>query len=262
MRLSDVLSKPPKSEFVQVDAFLLNKKGDIGQQVNLEVGKVALNFFCSNCDDTRTYYSKGKLCCIFVNERIISIDCVLNCDCGSSVQMWFLVESEERITGAVPKVRILKRNEKLSSGVKFDISKYGEYSELLMSAQRAFRERLGAGAIVYLRKAYEKITKDTADAVGIDYKKHSTGNPKNFAELLKTVDEQCHIIPREFSENRYTLFQELSGVVHGEFDEELGLLKFESLYRLVVGILENVKNNGELRQAATALGWTAREEAI
>lgn len=33
MRLSDVLSKPPKQEFVQTDGFLLNKKGIIGQQV-------------------------------------------------------------------------------------------------------------------------------------------------------------------------------------------------------------------------------------
>lgn len=41
MRLSDVLSKPPKREYIQVDGVLKGKKGNIGQQVDLTVGNIA-----------------------------------------------------------------------------------------------------------------------------------------------------------------------------------------------------------------------------
>ena len=44
-------------------------------------------------------------------------------------------------------------------------------------------------------------------------------------------------------------------MVHGEYDEELGLRKFEPQNRLVVGVLENVKNKEELKEAIGALGW-------
>ena len=57
------------------------------------------------------------------------------------------------------------------------------------------------------------------------------------------------------SANKYKLFQELSNVVHGEYDENLGLAKFDSLYRLVIGILDNVNNHKEIIEATTALGW-------
>ena len=40
MRLSDVLSKPPNKEYVQIDAFLLNKTGKTGQKVDISVGKI------------------------------------------------------------------------------------------------------------------------------------------------------------------------------------------------------------------------------
>jgi len=73
--------------------------------------------------------------------------------------------------------------------------------------------------------------------------------------LLQEVDRQCSIIPREFSENGYRLFGELSDVVHGEYNEDLALLKYESLHRLIVGVLDNVKNNNELMAAVGSLGW-------
>lgn len=259
MRLNDVLSKPPKREYVEVDGFLVNKKGDIGQQVKLDVGQVMLNYFCTRCEDARTFTSKGKLCCVFVNRHIISIDCVLTCSCGVNSQTWFLVECEEDICGHAPKIRILKRSDKLSNLVKVHNDRYGEFSSLLDNAEHAYREDLGAGAIVYLRKAFEKITVQTAEAMGIDYDKYEGGNPKNFRVLLEEVDGKCSIIPMEFSKNRYKLFRELSSVVHGEADEEMGLSKFEPLHRLVIGILENVRNSGELRNAVKSLGW---EETI
>ena len=126
MRLGDVLSKVPKREYIQVDGFLLNKKGNVGQQVALEVGQVALNYFCTQCEDVRTFYSTGKLSSIFVNGQLISIDCVLSCGCKATVQAWFLVESEDDICGLAPKVRILKRSEKLSDAVKINTNQYGD----------------------------------------------------------------------------------------------------------------------------------------
>lgn len=259
MRLSDVLSKPPKQEFVQTDGFLINKKGVIGQQVTLSVGKVMLNYYCSNCEDIRTFTSKGKLSCVFVNKQIVSIDCVLTCGCGATVQAWFLIECEEDICFQAPKIRIIKRSEKLSSAVKINNERYGNFTGLLEKAERAFREDLGAGSIVYLRKAFEKITVQTAEAMGITYDKHEGGNPKNFRVLLEKVDKKSSIVPKEFSRNGYKLFRELSGVIHGDYDENLGLNKYEPLHRLVIGILENVMNSLELRNAVISLGWEENE---
>ncbi len=258
MNLGDVLSKPPKSEFTQVDSFLLNKKGDTGQQVTLSAGKVMLNYFCSRCDDTRTFISKGKLSCVFVDKKTISIDCVITCGCGSSVQIWFLIESDDDIRSQAPNIRILKRSEKLSNNVLTDKSNYNEFSDLLEKSQRAYRDRLGAGSMVYLRKIFEQVTAQAADGSGIS-RTNTKGYKKNFKELLKEVDRQCSIIPREFSENGYKLFGELSEIVHGKFDEELALEKYESLNRLIVGVLDNVKNNKELMQAIGTLGWNQED---
>lgn len=254
MQLSDVLSKHPNKEYKQISGFLLNKKGLAGQKVDVSVGSVALNFYCKNCEDLRTFYSKPSLSCIFVNKHIVSIDCVLTCGCGTSVPAWFLVESNNDITGPAPEVRIMKKNARLSEYVT-NTHRYGEYSILLDKAELAYNEGLGAGAIVYLRKVFEKITVQFAKTMNIEYSQHQGGNPKNFKELLIKVDKQCSIIPAEFSANGYKLFQELSNVVHGAYDEDLGLLKFDPLYRLVIGILDNVKNRQEILEATTALGW-------
>lgn len=254
MQLSDVLSKHPDKEYKQIDGFLINKKGMAGQKVDVSVGSVALNFYCKNCEDMRTFYSKPSLSCIFVNKNIVSIDCMLTCRCGTSVPAWFLVESNNDITGLAPEVRIMKKNARLSEHVT-NSPRYGEYSTLLDKAELAYNEGLGAEAIVYLRKVFEKITIQSAEAMNIEYSKHPGGNPRNFKDLLIKVDKQCSIIPAEFSANGYKLFQELSNVVHGEYDENLGLNKFDSLYRLVIGILDNVNNHKEILEATAALGW-------
>ena len=68
MRLSDVLSRKPTKEYIQVDGFLQNKKGIAGQSVGITVGKVALNYFCKNCDDLRTFSSKNKIDVLFVDD--------------------------------------------------------------------------------------------------------------------------------------------------------------------------------------------------
>lgn len=58
------------------------------------------------------------------------------------------------------------------------------------------------------------------------------------------------------------LFSELSEVVHGNSDEETSLKKYSALKRLVIGILDNVKNNEtliknseEILQKIRELGW-------
>lgn len=122
--------------------------------------------------------------------------------------------------------------------VRINDNRYGEFTPLLDKAMQAYTDGLGAGAVVYLRKIFEKITVKAAKAVDIEYAQYDGGNPKNFSDLLKKVDEKCSIIPKEFSANGYKLFRELSGVVHGEYDEEAGLKNFEALHRLVIGILE------------------------
>lgn len=255
MRLADVLSKPLTDKFVQVEGFLGNQRLGIGKQKKIIVGKVALNFFCKNCIDDRTFCSNEKLFCIGVNDHLISIDCVLKCPlCNSSVQTWFLVECEEDIFSTAPEVRILKHSEKLSDRVLLSRDRYDDFSVLLEKAQRAYCEELGAGSIVYLRKILELITVQAAEAANINTKK-SNGKRKPFKELLEEVDIQRSIIPKEFSANGYRLFGELSDMVHGDYDEQLGLQKYNALCRLIIGIIDNVKNNNEMMSAIGSLGW-------
>ena len=254
MRLSDVLSKPPTLEFRQVEGFLNERKLAAGKSRKVDVGKVAWNFHCKECEEIRTFTSSKELFCIGVDEHLVSIDCVLHCHCGSSVQIWFLVDCDGDIHSRMPEVRILKRSEKLSHKVAINKELYGDFSELLEKAQRAHREGLGAGAVVYLRKIFEQITIQTAAASAIPIQT-TKGKRKNFRDLLTEVDGQCSIIPQEFSENGYRLFGELSDVLHGGYNEEAALSKFDSLYRLVVGILDNVKTKRELMVATGELGW-------
>lgn len=260
MRLCNVLSKPPTLEFKQVEGFLDEKRLATGKQRKLKIGEVGLNYYCKNCTDVRTFCASGDIYCIGVNEHLVSIDCVLNCRCGASVQAWFLIDCDGDISGRAPEVRILKRSEKLSTEVLLETERYGNFSELLEKAQHAHHDGLGAGSMVYLRKIFEQITQQTAAASGIScftgrIKRDGSKERKTFKALLEEVDMHCSIIPREFSENRYRLFGELSEIVHGEYNEELALQKYESLHRLVTGVLDHVKNNNELMAAIGSLGW-------
>lgn len=124
MRLSDVLSKPQTHEFKQVEGFLDDKKLAAGKSKKIKVGQTAWNFYCKECEEVRTFISSEELYCIGVNEHLVSIDCVLHCHCGSSVQMWFLVDCDGDIHGHMPEVRILKRSEKLSNTVAINKELY------------------------------------------------------------------------------------------------------------------------------------------
>ncbi|MDD4080489.1 MAG: hypothetical protein PHP02_03620 [Eubacteriales bacterium] len=232
-----------------------NKKLGVGMQKQIAEGVVALNYYCVNCKDMRTFCSSDKMYCISVNEHIISVDVVLKCSgCSSTVQVWYLVESQETLYSPAPEIRILKKSEKLPKNVQHAEDEINEYTELLDKAERAYRDSLGAGAVVYLRKVYELITARSAAAAHISTRTEKN-RKKAFKDLLKEVDEKLGIIPKEYSDNGYRLFGELSDIIHGDYDEELGLQKYSALRCLVVGILKNVKSNNELLDAIGAMGW-------
>lgn len=260
MRLSEVLSRPIAEAFVQVEGFLDNQRLRFGKQKKITVGRVALNFFCRRCNDDRTFCSGEELFCLGVNDRLISIDCALKCTlCDSMVQTWFLVESEGDISAHAPVVRINKRSEKLSDMVLLAREQHDDFSELIEKANRAHRDGLGAGSIVYLRKIFERITEQTAEASHISTET-PRGGRKPFRNLLEEVERRTPIIPREFAENGYRLFGELSDVVHGDYDELEGLRKYGALKRLVIGVIDKVKNNRELMAAIGTLGWDDERE--
>ena len=147
MRLSDVLSKKPIKEYIQVDGFLQGKKGNTGQNVSISIGKIGLNYFCANCDDLRTFYSEDKLSIIFINKNLISIDCVVTCGCGNAIPVWFLIESKDDITGQAPYVKIIKKSDRLINTTKADVHRYGEFTKFLDKAEQAYNEEFGAGAV-------------------------------------------------------------------------------------------------------------------
>lgn len=266
MRLSDVLSKPITTDFVQVEGFLGNRKLKTGNSKKVSAGKVALNYYCNNCNDQRTFYSGEDLFCIGVNGKTVSVDCVLECPrCGASVQMWFLLEcrKEDNIHSPNPYVRILKRSEKFSEYVSLNTETYGDFTDALEKAKRAAREGFGAGSIVYLRTVFESVINHIGDTENIGHTfidKNGTERHKSIERYLKEVNEKRHIIPTEFSADGYKLFRELSGVVHGDYSEDEALIKFDAFYRLVTGVLDNIRNKQELMYAIGTLGWNVGGE--
>lgn len=229
-----------------------------GDFVEINAGRIALNFYCKKCEDSRTFMSSDRLHALIINENLISIDAFLQCPvCKTEIQVWFLLEVKDMFTEE-PKVKILKRTEKLSKNVsELRENSFGIYTELLEKAMRASREGFGAGAIIYLRKVFEQVTSEIAKASGITttfVNKKNKKQRKTFKKLLTEVDEKCAIIPVEFSNNGYKLFGKLSDVVHGKYDEEIALEKFSAFYRLVTGIIENIKSKDEFQSAQQALG--------
>lgn len=229
-----------------------------GDFVEIDAGRIALNFYCKKCEDSRTFMSPDRLHALIINENLISIDAFLQCPvCKTEIQVWFLLEVKDMFTEE-QKVKILKRTEKLSKNVsELRENSFGIYTDLLEKAMRASREGFGAGAIIYLRKVFEQVTSEAAKASNISttyINSNGKEKRKNFKDLLTEVDTKCAIVPIEFSNNRYKLFGKLSDVVHGEYDEEIALEKFSAFYRLVTGIIENIKSKEEFQSAQQALG--------
>jgi hypothetical protein len=142
----------------------------------------------------------------------------------------------------------------------------GEFADLLERAEVAYEDHLGAGSMIYLRKLFEAITTQVADVAGIPTRT-SSGKRKPFRELLETVDRQHHIIPARFSRNGYTLFIELSEVIHGDSSEDEALRKYRPCRQLILGVVDNFRSDHEMARAIDVLGWdveslaeVAREE--
>lgn len=254
MRLSDVLSRAPDTTKLQVEGFLGSRRVGWGQHKSIDVGKIIRNYFCLTCRDVRTFFSSSKLSCLVTSDTSVSIDAALKCSaCDSRTEAWYLVGSEGDIFGHAPTVYLERYTENrgdLSSGT-------GEpelVEDLLELAQIAHDDRLGAGAMIYLRKVFEVATVEAANSVGVPTRSPA-GSRKRFRDLLKEVDAKCGIVPREFSNDGYKLFSELSEVIHGSASESEALVKYAPCRRLVIGIVENIRNNDEMARAVVALGW-------
>ena len=69
----------------------------------------------------------------------------------------------------------------------------------------------------------------------------------NFQEKLRAADKKEHIIPRGLDDRKYELFQALSNIIHGEFDENEALSEYPHLKELVSSIVENIQTNDKLK---------------
>lgn len=255
MRLSDVLSRAPDMSEAQVDGFLGSRKIPWGQHKSAHVGKVALNFFCRKCEDSRTFMSGDRLSCLVAGDHEVSIDATLRCSvCQASIEAWFLVASDGDIYSAAPVVHLERYTENLRDSASRVKSGAGQFEDLLDRAQLAYECQLGAGAMVYLRKIFEAITLQVADVANIATVT-SKNRRKPFRTLLEEVDEQRHIIPDKFSSNGYKLFSELSSVIHGSSTEKDALDKYLPCQQLILGIVEKVRNDEKMALAIDALGW-------
>lgn len=247
-----------------------------GDFIELQIGKINLPFYSTICQDSNSFISPQKLHCLIISDKMISIDCQLKCtdfdiksskcrQCNPYIQAWFLIEADD-IFANTPNINLVKQNFKLPENIKLPIEIEDKYSEWLAKAEIAHKERLGAGAIIYLRSAFEKITQEVGLNAGVTIK-NKKDKFLNFREVLQRVDSECSIIPPIYAENGYDLFSKLSEIAHGNSDEMTALKEYEPLRRLVIGIIENVrrkneeiKNNAEIQKALIDAGLVAGGE--
>jgi len=247
-----------------------------GDFIEIKIGTINLPFYSTICQDSNSFISPKKLHCLIINEKMISIDCQLKCtdydkenskcrQCNPDIQAWFLIEADD-IFANNPNVHLVKQNFKLPENIRLPVEMDDKYSEWLAKAEIAYKERLGAGAIIYLRSAFEKITQEVGLSAGVTIK-NDKDKFLNFREVLQRVDSECSIIPPIYAENGYELFSRLSEIAHGNSDEETALKEYDALKRLVFGIIENVrrknkelKNNAEIKKALIDAGFVSGGE--
>lgn len=256
MLLSDLLSKAPERTESRVDRFLFGERPlGWGRTTTLKVGQVALNFQCRACGGTRTFLSGARLSCLVVGEGLLSIDVTLKCaTCASTVEAWFLVAAEDDFYSSAPLVRIDRYTENLRDRADRVESNSGPFADLLTRAQTAYELGLGAGSMIYLRKIFELITHQVAEIAEVPIRT-SRGKRRPFKDVLKEVNEKRNIIPLRFSGSGYTLFGELSDVIHGQADEDVALAKYGPCRQLVLGVVDQVNKDNEYAKAIEELGW-------
>lgn len=293
MRLSSVLSDP-NEPFGKVEQFINNDQytfteneanDDIhlltsGDFIQINIGKINLPFYSTECKDTVMFLSKRKLHCLVVNENLISIDCDLQCSdydendprckaCIPSVQMWFLIEVDDMFS-SLTNAKVIKRNHRLPNHIKLPIELEGKYSAWLAKADIAYKERLGVGSAIYLRSIFENIIYQFGKLKNIErifINKWGKEQYKNFEQYTEEVDKLCKIIPEQYSKDGYKLFRELSNIAHGNADEQIALEQFPALRRLIISIIDNIKrkedeikDNKEIIEAMNILGWNTGGE--
>jgi hypothetical protein len=237
-----------------VEGFLGTRRIGWGQHKKIRIGKVALNFFCRKCNDNRTFMSGDELSCLVAGECTVSIDVTLRCPiCESPVETWFLVACNGDFYAQAPMVHLERYTENLRDSASRVGAGSGQFEDLLERAQIAYEDHLGAGSMIYLRKIFEAITTQVANIANIPVT--TNGRRKPFRGLLEEVDRQHHIIPLRFASNGYRLFSELSEVIHGSSSEEEALHKYRPCRQLIMGIVDNVRNDQEMAFAIDALGW-------
>lgn len=274
MRLADLLNRAPDTTPRQVESFWGSAterdddpdedREDLswGYHEEISVGKVVRNHVCLSCRDVRSFVSSDKLSCLVVGKRALSIDVPLRCSgCEATAEAWFIVGSNHDLLAPSPEM-YLERFSENRRDVASEPSPLvdNRVDDLLERAQIAYDDRLGAGSIVYLRKVFEISTVQAANAIGVGTKTDK-GKRRRFGELLKEVDQKSSIVPGEFSSNGYQLFSELSDVMHGSADEGEALTKYIPCRRLVIGIIDNIRNKEEMSQAVAALGWSKEANA-
>lgn len=258
MRLSEVLNSAPDTTSAQVENFLGHRKIAWGKHKSITVGRVVRNHFCLSCGDIRSFVSSETLSCLISGDSILSIDVVLRCSaCESGAEAWFLVGCEDDLFSQAPEVYLQRFTENRRDIAGSQGLLVEQIDDLFERAQIAFDDSLGAGAMVYLRKIFEAVTSQAADAIGLSTRSNN-GKRRDFRSLLAEVDATSHIIPSEFSEDGYTLFSELSEVIHGDSDELRALEKYDPCRRLILGIVNNIRNREEFAEAITSLGWPSR----
>ncbi len=284
MRLSSRLSDKSENNgtiesFVDWDRYTISPEEETedvqlisaGDFIEIQIGKIILPFYSMVCKDSVSFVSSKKLHCLIISNSMISIDCQLQCmdydkddpacqQCEHCIQAWFLVGADD-IFSSSPTVYVIKENFELPEQIKLPIETEDKFTEWLAKAEIAYKERLGAGAVIYLRAILEQITIEVGSNAGVDIHKPN-GGIKPFEQVIKAVDKECSIIPVIYSDNGYALFRRLSKIAHGNTDEETALREYEPLRRLVVGIMDNVKkkeqeikNSIELKKALDAIGF-------
>ena len=284
MRLSSRLSDKSKNHG-EIESFIDWEKYTIspeeaedlqlisaGDFIDIQIGKITLPFYSTKCNDSVSFVSPKNLHCLIISEKMISIDCQLQCmdyddsnqackECSHCIQAWFLVGADD-IFSATPNVYLIKQNFKLPANIKLPVETEDKFTEWLAKAEIAHKERLGAGSVIYLRSILEQITIKVGNDAGVDIYQPN-GHTKPFNQVLQAVDAQCSIIPTIYSDNGYKLFQKLSEIAHGNSDEETALKEYEPLRKLVVGVIENVrkneeeiKRNAEIKKALAAIGFS------
>lgn len=230
------------------------------QQENNAFGGNQYMPFFEDDSETDTVEEMIDECVLPVGDTVtVQLKCPT---CGSPVYVCYVIEynkKQDRIRNVFEdavegpdEYRVTKIGEhpnqeatRLHNLQKYKI-RFPEEYQLLAQAERAYRNSLGAGAMVYVRKAYETLLFRVLDERSID-------RPNTFKQLLRCADDAAHIVPAALSDKAYGLFGEISDIVHGDTNDEWGLSKFENLRDVFTHILSHILEKEHQEELASKI---------